>query len=127
MKRLTIALAIFVFGSLANASEIIPPDMLLPMIIKGLKQSPDSYVNWEWAIDFEIIKRNDPKMEKDAIITLLRSIDPGKIVLAEHEHLSTTIEMVEPLAARFMFEGNSSENTKGPPVVYRLVKIERKN
>jgi hypothetical protein len=108
--------------SVSMASEIIPPDMLLTQIIKDFrdKDSPPDH----WAVDYAKIEKSDPQLNKQKVFALLRSIDPNRIKLADHDHLAKMVELLEPKHLKFHFEARDTKSAIGPPTFYVLVRIE---
>jgi hypothetical protein len=76
-------------------------------------------------VDYEQILKSDKTMTAERVLTLLKSIDPDRIRLAEHAHLATVITMLEPKEMVFTFEARESGSTK-VPTHYFLIKLEEK-
>ena len=98
--------------------------MLLEQTILDLRKPtpPDEH----WAIDYSRIQQSNPEFDKAKTDSLLKSIDTDQIVLAEHDHLATVLEMLKPIHVIFYYEARKSQYTKGPPTYYVLIKIEKK-
>jgi hypothetical protein len=122
MKTSLTLLAVLLFTSVAYASEIMPPDMRVPGLVQQTRKSDK--VTELWGVDYEQILKSDGTMTKERVFALLKSIDPDKIKLAEHEHLATAITMLEPKQLTFTFKARDSNNTKGPAINYYLITLK---
>ena len=123
MKKSVTLLALILATSIVSASEIVPPDMRIPQLVREARMF--AYVPALWGVDYEAILKSDRTMTKDLVLELFRSIAPETIKLAKHKHLATVITMVEPTQVIFTFEARNSKSTKGPPTNYYLIRIKK--
>jgi len=123
MKNVIATLVLVLGTCVALASEIIPPDMRIPQLVREARRSGE--VTTLWGVDYEQILKSDKTMTAERVLTLLKSIDPDRIRLAEHAHLATVITMLEPKEMVFTFEARESGSTK-VPTHYFLIKLEEK-
>ena len=122
MKTTILSIAFILMASFVFASEIIPPDMRVPQLVKTARTK---YVTELWGVDYKLILKADKNMTPRRVWELLNSIDPDKIKLAKHKHLATVITMLEPKEITFTFEARETGSTK-VPTAYYLIKLEEK-
>jgi len=122
MKTLIALLTLTLGICAALASEIIPPDIRVPQLVREAHKSAEKTTLW--GVDYEQIQQSDNTMTAERMLALLKSIDPDRIKLGEHAHLATVIKMVEPKGIIFTFEARDSKSIKGPPTHYFLIKLE---
>lgn len=121
MKKLVILLIFMLFASLVYAFEIIPPDMRVLQLVKNAHTFDE--VTELWGVDYNQILQSDKTMTKQRVFELFKSMDPGKIKLADHEHLATVITVLEPEQLTLTFEARGTGSTK-VPTAYYLIKLE---